>query len=136
MLHFMNILGTSIILEYNECRGEQIRFGSIFIKKSNQIDFFLKPKPVSNRPVSVRFGSVFLGKTGLVWFFQFGLGFFRFGLVFFQFGLVFFGSVRFYKPKINTKPNWSVFSKFLWFMIKLKKTSLYISFFHGQLYVE
>jgi hypothetical protein len=41
-----------------------VRFGSVFIKKSNQTDFFKKKnrnrtETGSNRPVSVRFGSIF-----------------------------------------------------------------------------
>jgi hypothetical protein len=88
-----------------------VRFGSVFIKNSNQtkIFFFLKNRTEtgSNRPVSVRFG--FLEKkpvqTGLARFFRFGsvlarfwLGltrFFRFGSVF-SVWLGFFGLARFW----------------------------------------
>ena len=80
-------------------RGDHFRFGSVFIKKSNQNRF----KPIG-------FGSVrlFWGKNRFkpVW-----LGFYRLDSVFLQFGLVFFlfgfGSVfRFQAYK--TKPNRSV----------------------------
>jgi len=61
-------------------RGDHFQFGSVFIKKSNQTDFFfLKKKP--NRTETGRFDpvSVFLGQksvqTGLARFFQFWLGF-------------------------------------------------------------
>ena len=104
-----------------------VRFGSVFIKKSNQTDFFFLKKKNrtetgSNRPVSVRFGSVFREKTGSnrfgsvfpVWLgfgsvfrfdsvFSVWLGFFRFGSA--RFG---FSGSRLKKPK----PNRSVFSKF------------------------
>jgi hypothetical protein len=63
-------------------RGDHFRFGSVFIKKSNQTEiFFLKKKP---KPV----------QTGLARFFRFGLvflvwlGFFS-GFVLFRFGSVF-----------------------------------------------
>jgi len=90
-------------------RGDYFRFGSVFIKKSNQTKIFFfwkknrnRTETGSNWPVSVRFGSVFLGQkpvqTGLARFSRFWLGFFRFWLCFFWFGLVFsvwlgFGSV-------------------------------------------
>ena len=64
-----------------------VRFGSVFIKKSNQTEFiFLKKKPKSNRNrfKPTGFGSVrfFRAKTGLARFFRFGSvfsGFFQFG---------------------------------------------------------
>jgi len=83
-------------------------FGSVFIKKSNQIEFFLKkPKPVQTG--LARFFPVWLGFFGLARFFQFGSVLFRFGSVFFP---VFFGSgsVRFgflvpsLKNQNQTKP--------------------------------
>jgi len=41
-------------------RGDHFRFGLVFIKKSNQIEFFLKkPKPVQTLLGFFRFGSVF-----------------------------------------------------------------------------
>jgi hypothetical protein len=50
-------------------RGDHFRFGSVFIKKSNQTEIFFfekknqnRTETGSNRPVSVRFGSVFLGQ--------------------------------------------------------------------------
>ena len=71
-----------------------VRFGSVFIKKNNQTEFFFlkKPKPNWNRFKPNGFGSVRFGflekkpvQTGLARFFQFDsvwLGFFRFGSVF------------------------------------------------------
>ena len=75
-----------------------VRFGSVFIKKSNQTEFFFlkKTETGSNRPVLVRFG--FLEKkpvqTGLARFTRFfpiWLGLTRFWLGFFpvRFGSVF-----------------------------------------------
>jgi hypothetical protein len=113
-------------------RGDYFRFGSVFIKKSNQTEFFFlkKPKPNRNRVKPTGFGSVrfFREKTGsnqfgsvflvLARFSRFWLGFFRFGSVlarFFRFGLVFFrffvgfGSVRFFAYKTETEPNRPVF---------------------------
>jgi hypothetical protein len=104
-----------------------IIFGSVFIKKNNQTEFFLKKnrnrtETGSNRPVSVRFS--FLGKkpvqTGLARFSGFGsvflvlARFFQFGSVFpvwLGFGSVFFrffvgfSSVRFDFFFIKPKPN-------------------------------
>jgi len=82
-------------------RGVYFRFGSVFIKKRNQTEFFFKKKTRtetgSNRPVSVRFG--FLEQkpvqTGLAWFFRFGSVLARFGSVFFRFFRFGFGSIRF-----------------------------------------
>jgi len=76
-----------------------VRFGSVFIKKSNQTEFFFlkkKPKPNRNRFKPTGFGSVRFGflekkpvQTGLARFF--GLTrFFRFGSVLARFGSVFF----------------------------------------------
>jgi hypothetical protein len=51
-------------------KGDHFRFGSVFIKKSNQTEIlFLKKKTESgsNRPVLVRFG-FFRAKTGSNWF--------------------------------------------------------------------
>jgi hypothetical protein len=77
--------------------GDYFRFDSVFIKKSNQIEFFLKkPKPVQTD--QFLFG--FLGqkpvRTGLAWFFSVSVQFFWF---------------RTYK----TEPNLSVFSRFSFF---------------------
>ena len=93
-------------------RDDHFRFGSVFIKKSNQTEFFFEKKnrnrteTGSNQPVSVRFG--FLGKklvqTGLARFFSVWLGFFGFGSVFFRF-FVGFGSVRLSFLFIKPKPN-------------------------------
>jgi hypothetical protein len=99
-------------------RGDHFRFGLVFIKKSNQTDFFFlkqKTETGSNRPVSDRFGSVFLGKkpvqTGLARFFRFWLSFLGFGSVFsvwLGFFLVFcrvrFGFFRFFAYKTETEP--------------------------------
>jgi len=95
-------------------RGDHFRFGSVFIKKSNQTEiFFLKKnrnrtETGSNRPISVRFG-FFRAKTGSN---RFGLvfsvlaRFFRFGSVLARF---FFGflsvSIRFGFLFIKPKPN-------------------------------
>ena len=103
-------------------RGDHFRFGSVFIKKSNQTEIFFfrknrnRTETGSNRPVLVRFGSVFVGKkpvqTGLARFFPVWLGFS--GLARFWLGLarffVGFGSVRFFRF-LFIKPNRPVFSK-------------------------
>jgi len=82
---------------FHSSKGVYFRFGSVFIKKSNQIEFFKKKnrnrtQTGSNRPVSVRFN--FLEKkpvqTGLARFFLVWLGFF-------PVWLGFFGSVRFFR---------------------------------------
>jgi hypothetical protein len=65
-------------------RGDHFRFGSVFIKKSNQTE------TGSNQPVSVRF---FRAKTGSN---RFGSVWLGFGSVFFRF-FVGFGSVRFFR---------------------------------------
>jgi hypothetical protein len=112
-----------------------IIFGSVFIKKNNQTEFFLKkkPKPNRNRVKPTGFGSVqfFREKTGSNRFgsvFRFWLGFLGFGSVFsvwlgfsglarFWLGVfpVFcrfqFGSVRFFLYKTETEPNRPVFLK-------------------------
>jgi hypothetical protein len=86
-----------------------VRFGSVFIKKSNQTDFFFLKKKTEPKPVQTdrfRLGSVrFLEKkpvqTGLARFFRFGsvlarfFGLTRFWLGFF--GLARFGSARFFR---------------------------------------
>jgi len=96
------------------CTGVHFRFGSVFIKKSNQTEFFKKkPKPVQTD----RFGSVLNSKNRFkpVW-----LGFFRFGFSgsrlkkskpnrtcrFFQNFNRFFFTVRFF---------WLFFFQFSWF---------------------
>jgi hypothetical protein len=71
-------------------RGVHFWFGSVFIKKSNQTDFFKKKIETEPKPVQTdrfRFGSVqfFRTKTGSNWFgsvFSVWLGFFGFFLVF------------------------------------------------------
>jgi hypothetical protein len=114
-------------------RGDYFRFGSVFIKKSNQTEFFFlkkKPKPNRNRVKPTGFGSVrfgFLGKKpvqtgfgsvffGLARFFRFWLGFLSFGSVFSVLARFFpvfcrfrFGSVRFFGYKTETEPNRPVF---------------------------
>ena len=78
-------------------RGVHFRFGSVFIKKSNQTELFFFKKTRnqietgSNRPVSVWF---FKTKTGSNWF---GSVLARFGSVFFGSGSVRFGSVWFFQ---------------------------------------
>jgi hypothetical protein len=90
-------------------RGDHFRFGSVFINKSNQTEFFFfekKTETGSNRPVSVRF---FMAKTGSN---QFGSVFsvFSVWLGFFSGFLsvsVRFGSVRFFRffaYKTETEP--------------------------------
>ena len=51
------LMGVTEYVSYAPTRGEQIRFGSVFIKKSNQTEFKKKKKTEtgSNQPVSVRF---------------------------------------------------------------------------------
>ena len=122
-------------------RGDHFRFGLVFIKKSNQTDFFFETKnrnrvkPTGFGAVrffraktgSNRFGSVFpvLAQFSRFWlgFFQFWLGFLGFGLVCSGFGSVFsvwlgfflvFCRVRFGFFRfflIKPKPNRPVFSK-------------------------
>jgi len=81
-------------------RGDHFRFDSVFIKKSNQTETFLKKTETSsNPPVSVRFGPGFLEQkpvqTGLTQIFQFGsvfsiwLGFSSVFSVWLGFGSVF-----------------------------------------------
>jgi hypothetical protein len=97
-----------------------IVFGSVFIKKNNQIKYFFKKTETEPKPVQTdqfRFGSVFLGQKPVWIGFSVWLGFFgltRFWLNFFLFfsGL---GSVQFFQLqtyKTKTEPNRSVFSKF------------------------
>ena len=89
-------------------RGDYFRFGSVFIKKSNQTKFFLKnPKPNRNWFKTTGFG-FFLNQFFLVCL-SFGSVFFHFGSVFFGLGLVRF-VFRFQAYK--TEPNRSVFLKF------------------------
>jgi len=81
-------------------RGDHFRFGSVFIKKSNQTKIiFLKKN--QNRVKPTGFGSVWFFRAKIVsnWFgsvfpvlarfSQFWLSFFQFWLGFFLFGLVF-----------------------------------------------
>jgi len=88
----------SLTLSLVTSRDDYFLFGSVFIKKNNQTEFFKKkPKPNRNRFKPTGFGSVrFFGQkpaqTGLARFFRFGSVFFvRFG--FFGFRLI--------KPKPN-----------------------------------
>jgi len=74
-------------------RGVHFRLCSVFIKKSNQTEFFLKKTETEPKPVQTyRFRFGFLEQkpvqTGLAWFFWFGSVFFWFGSVFFRFFLV------------------------------------------------
>jgi hypothetical protein len=77
-----------------------VRFGSVFIKKSNQTEFFFlkkKPKPNRNRFKPTGFGSLEKKpvQTGLA---RFWLGLARFFPVWLGFfpGFFWFGSVRFF----------------------------------------
>ena len=131
-------------------RGDDFRFGLVFIKKSNQTEFFFEKNRNRVKPTgfgSVRFG--FLGQkpvqTGLAWFSRFWLSFFRFwrgffGLArFFRFGSVlarfgsvfcpvFFSSVRFgfsgsrlKKPKPNrTGRFFQNFNRFIRFFFTVR----------------
>ena len=83
-------------------RGDHFRFGLVFIKKSNQTDFFFETKN-RNRVKPTGFGSVrfgFLGQkpvqTGLAQFSRFFPVLARFWLSFFRFWLGFFGLARFF----------------------------------------
>jgi len=111
-------------------RGDHFRFGSVFIKKSNQTEFKKKkPKPNRNLVKPTGFGAVqfgFLGQkpiqTGLARFSRFWLGFcsvwLGFFLVFFGFGSVRFGFFGFLliKPKPNqTGRFFQNFNRFNWF---------------------
>ena len=111
-------------------QGDHFRFGSVFIKKSNQTEIFFKkkPKPNRNRVKPTGFGAVrfgFLGQkpiqTSLARFSRFWLGFFRF---FSDFGSVRFGFFGFWliKPKPNRTgrffQNFNRFNRFffsVWF---------------------
>jgi hypothetical protein len=89
----MSLFLNSVLLP---TRGDHFRFGSVFIKKSNQTKFFFekKPKPNRNRVKPTCFGAVrFLGQKP-VW-----LGFSGFGSIFFnlaRFWLGFSGLARFW----------------------------------------
>jgi hypothetical protein len=86
-----------------EIKGDYFRFGSVFIRKSNQTEiFFLKKKTETGSNDRFRFG--FLGKN---WFKPVWLGFFP---GFFRFDSVPF--FQFFTYKTETKPNWPVFLKF------------------------
>jgi len=95
-----------------------VRFGSVFIKKSNQTEFIFKKKKTetgSNRPVSVRFG--FLEKKPV----QTGLArFFRFGSVFFGFFSVRFGSVFPVPGLKNRNRTGRFFQNFNWFFLTVR----------------
>jgi len=142
-------------------RGDYFRFGSVFIKKSNQTEIFFfwkknrnRTETGSNRPFSVRFG-FFRAKTGsnrfgsvfpvFARFSRFWLGFFRFWLGFFRFGSVFFrlfvgfGSFRFgffgflfIKPKPNrTGRFFQKFNRFNRFFFSVRFFRLFFSGFLG-----
>jgi hypothetical protein len=66
------------------CKGDYFQFGSVFIEKNNQNNFFFKTETNSNRPISVRFC-----------YFRTKLGSNQFGSVF-RFDLVFSGLARFF----------------------------------------
>ena len=81
-------------------RDDYFRFGSVFIKKNNQIEIFLKKTETgSNRPVSVRFFRKKTGSNRLSSNFSVWLGFFQFDSVFsVRFGFFSFSLI---KPKPN-----------------------------------
>jgi hypothetical protein len=98
-------------------RGDYFRFGSVFIKKSNQIEFFLKKKPKPNRnqiklpgfgsvQIFSGFGSIFSGFSLIFSVLARFSSLARFWLRFFS------GSVRFFAYKTKTELNQPVFSKF------------------------
>jgi len=105
-------------------RGDHFRFGLVFIKKSNQTDFFFFETKNRNRVKPTGFGSVRFGffrektcsnRFGSVFpvlaqFSRFWLGFFGLARFFFWF-FVGFGSVFFSFLLIKPKPNRPVFSK-------------------------
>jgi hypothetical protein len=66
-----------------QIRNDDFSFGSVFIKKSNQIEFFFLKKLKLVQTDQFRFG--FFYKTSLTWFFRFWLGFFRSGFDSFSF---------------------------------------------------
>jgi hypothetical protein len=88
-------------------RCDYFRFGSVFIKKSNQTEIIIKkkPKPNRNRVKPTGFGSVFLGEKPV----QTGLARFSGLARFFSVSVRFFW---FFAYKTETKPNRPVFSKF------------------------
>ena len=106
--------------QFTITRGDHFRFGSVFIKKSNQTEIFFWKKtetePKLGQTGRFRFGSVrfgFLGQkpvqTGLARFFWFWLGFF--GLA--QFWLGFSGLARFFSGFLSVSVRFgSVFSVF------------------------
>jgi len=88
------------MFNFTSYRGDHFRFGSVFIKKSNQAEIFFEKKPKPGQTDRFEFG--FLGQkpvqTGLARFFRFLLGFFRFWLGFSGLARFFFrfDSVRFF----------------------------------------
>jgi len=88
------------------CRDDHFRFGLVFIKTNNQIEFFLK-KPNRNRFKPTSFGLFFRTKTGSNRFgsvFPVWLGF---GSVFFWFFLVWVRFCFFSLGLIKSKLNWT-----------------------------
>jgi hypothetical protein len=75
-------------------RGDHFQFGSIFIKKSNQTEFFFLKKKTETEPKP---GQTDWFRFGSVWFFREKTGSNRFGSVFSGFGSVFFGLARFFR---------------------------------------
>jgi hypothetical protein len=103
----------SKILSYHILRGDHFLFGSIFIKKNNQTNFFFskkEPKPVQTD--RFRFGFLEQNRFKPVWL---GLGSVRFG--FFGFRLI--------------KPNWTSrffknFNRFNWFFFTVRFFRLFV----------
>ena len=109
------MLSIALMVGGDNIRGDYFRFGSVFIKKSNQTEIFFKKKPNRNRVKPTGLG--FLGQkpvqTGLARFFLVLARFFRFWLGLVRFFFVFFGSVRFFWFfAYETEPNRLVFLKF------------------------
>jgi len=125
----MNVLDTYkkiIFLRiWKKNRNDYFRFGSVFIKKSNQTGFFSKKTKTSFSSVILEQKPVFSVCLGFsVWldFFRFGLGFFQFG-----FGLVFLFQT--YKTKTEPIGFFSyfffVFSVFQFFTHTWKRSNKY-----------
>ena len=114
-------------------KGDHFRFGSVFIKKSNQTEIlFLKKKPKPGQTDRFWFGSVFLGQkpvqTGLARFFQFWLGFLGFGSVF-SVWLGFSGLAQFFSGFLSVSVQFGSFG-FLFIKPKPNRTSRFFQKFN------
>jgi hypothetical protein len=50
------VLSIALMVGGDNTRGDYFRFGSVFIKKNNQTEFFLKKKPNRNQVKPTGFG--------------------------------------------------------------------------------